>query len=102
MLDPDFKAKWCEALRSGDYQQGHRSLVIPAQPRRDSKEEPAFCCLGVALEILGWNRDCGGITYSRLQKEVGLDDSAQAHLMKMNDSMKRPFSEIADYIEKHL
>lgn len=42
---PEFKAKWTEALRSGEYPQGKRALQV----RGDSEE--GYCCLGVACEI---------------------------------------------------
>jgi hypothetical protein len=40
-LDPDFKAKWVAALRSGDYQQGTGNLDYMGK----------FCCLGVACRL---------------------------------------------------
>lgn len=44
-MEPALKAKWVDALRSGKYTQGHGYLL------KDSK----FCCLGVLLEIQGFN-----------------------------------------------
>ena len=35
------RAKWTEALRSGEYQQGRRAL----------RDGDAFCCLGVACDL---------------------------------------------------
>lgn len=43
-LDPEVKAKWVEALRSGRYKQGQHVLQTP-----DGK----FCCLGVYCDIAG-------------------------------------------------
>lgn len=41
-LDPEFKAKWTAALRSGEYKQGRSCL------RNDDYE---YCCLGVACHL---------------------------------------------------
>ena len=43
LLEPEFKAQWCAALRSGKYEQGTKNLL------KDGK----YCCLGVACEIQG-------------------------------------------------
>ena len=43
MIDPEFKAKWLEALRSGRYRQ--TSLML--------RDKVGFCCLGVACDISG-------------------------------------------------
>src|SRR6185503_10300407 len=48
-MNPEFKAKWLEALRSGRYQQATDVL-------RD--ESNCFCCLGVLADIIdptGWS-----------------------------------------------
>lgn len=42
-MNPEIKAKWIEALRSGKYKQGRGRL------QRDG----GFCCLGVLCDILG-------------------------------------------------
>lgn len=39
-IDPEFKAEWVAALRSGKYTQGQRGLV---------DTENNYCCLGVAV-----------------------------------------------------
>jgi hypothetical protein len=41
-LDPDVKAKWVAALRSGNYEQGYHLL----------KYDNRYCCLGVFCEIM--------------------------------------------------
>jgi hypothetical protein len=40
-MNPDIKAQWVAALRSGEYQQG-RSLL---------RREECFCCLGVLCDL---------------------------------------------------
>lgn len=44
-MNPDVKARWVAALRSGDYQQWTGRLRLPA----DGTDE--FCCLGVLCDI---------------------------------------------------
>lgn len=43
-MNPEIKAKWLEALRSGEYQQGRERLKSP-----DSN--PRYCCLGVLCDL---------------------------------------------------
>jgi hypothetical protein len=48
-MNPDVKAKWVAALRSGEYKQGPEWL---------QGESGCFCCLGVLCDILdpeGWH-----------------------------------------------
>lgn len=60
-IDPMFKKKWLKALRSDIYQQAEGALVRHAGPYGVdhppvgdiSTETHAFCCLGVAAEVLG-------------------------------------------------
>lgn len=44
MMNPDLKARWLAALRSGDYKQG---------PYRLETDDGRFCCLGVLCKVLG-------------------------------------------------
>ena len=48
-LDPDFKARWVAALRSGEYTQGHSRLY-------DSTDH-TLCCLGVGCLVSGIPRE---------------------------------------------
>ena len=110
-MDAQLKAKWIEALRSGDFKQGHAALFD------DVGEQKIFCCLGVLCETQGtqWGdigdqgqlgsiqvRDIGR---SFLSKEAldhfGLTEDQQVTLATMNDDGS-DFSEIADYIESNL
>ena len=111
------RRKWVEALRSGDYQQGRRSL----RPTNDT-----YCCLGVACDVLsnenqGWEANQGEFWFYRsdgslvarelpsevrdmlgLQTAVGnmtkLDWRLGKSLASMNDEGST-FEEIADIIE---
>lgn len=97
-MDAELKTKWVKALRSGDYEQGKNSL------RKNDK----YCCLGVLCEIQG--ADFGEIKekygtlslcYSPPQFLGGIPRNIRSKIVSMNDS-GASFSEIADYIEKHL
>lgn len=120
-LDPELKARWLFALRSGHYEQGDSELCT----RVDDEDGDKFkhCCLGVLANVYG-------LENSRIAGECGLDDvglhdllgrwSAQGDndhsfcleavdthttwqrkLAAMNDSGKS-FAEIADFIEANL
>lgn len=104
MINPEFKAKWVAALRSGEYTQGTGNLY---NPYSDS-----YCCLGVAGLLNGLSKEdmefksnpdtdyvykkvCPGISYGEEMQE----------LIRMNDGVgatKANFNEIADHIEKYL
>jgi hypothetical protein len=102
-LDPEFKAKWAEALRSGKYKQGQGELLT---------ELNEYCCLGVAAMVLGVDKGLLrnlGTLYDRILKtEVPRpihgscnDNIVVSKLTSMNDTGKS-FSEIADWIEENL
>ena len=107
-LDPEFKAKWVKALRSGRYKQGTSRL------RTKTGGEIRYCCLGVAYNIAtngsGWTEGSFGTYYtaSRQGAYLGrtdpftLPDSLQGKLAGMNDSGSWDFKRIADWIEKNL
>lgn len=106
--DPEVKRKWIEALRSGKYKQGYRSL----------HKEDTFCCLGVQLDAAGcewknsfWpifsvafinNEEIGTTTWSHSYcNKIGLTEQEMIDLFIINDRGET-FVEIADYIEKNL
>lgn len=103
--------KWCEALESGDYQQGRDVL----------KSHSGYCCLGVACNIINdkWS-------YNALEKKFshelgrsgdyedkwyylsnegrslfGLTIDDQTNLTRLNDQGSS-FLEIAAYIRKNI
>lgn len=100
--------RWADALRSGQYQQGHGALRT-----RDDQ----FCCLGVLCQVVapdGWTLDeetwhSTGEVYRSFGEvdippisilvEAGLTHSEAHKLATLNDSCGLTFSEIADIVE---
>ena len=110
------KAKWVEALRSGDYKQGTNRLRIGDE----------YCCLGVLCDVYrkitpgtNWivsgkdndnfhpnsyffhiymDRDNSHLL-PEIMDAVGMKRSYQFHLSEANDDMDMDFDEIADIIE---
>lgn len=91
-LDPELKAKWVEALRSGKYTQGKDRL----------QRSGCYCCLGVLQVIhpIPSETDDELLDITEATK-LGLNFTAQAVLAAMNDE-GRSFEQIADYIEDAL
>lgn len=119
-MDAELKAKWVQALRSGEYQQCNGLLRFE---RDDGKS--GYCCLGVLLDVQGaaWTQcenrsfdaSLGGSVFasaSDADKFVDalplklLTETQALELMNMNDgagvSKQCTFTEIADYIEREL
>ena len=115
MLDPEFKAKWVAALRSGEFTQASDALEL-------SKDGKVIgnCCLGVGCRVLGLTPDgheqpdfmrADATVHSfdgtwstlseRLLRQFGIDEDAAQYLANLNDG-GTSFSEIADYIEANL
>lgn len=100
-MTPQLKAKWIEALRSGEYKQTTGIL------RYVDNGEESFCCMGVLCEVVGVPRASVGYSFDGgLYEVAGLPASMlprerQAHLVTMNDHEEKTFSEIADWIETH-
>lgn len=131
-MKPEIKTKWVEALRSGQYQQGHDRLLNKAGQ---------YCCLGVLCDIVKrevrgfWDDSQKGIQFAFednpdechsgtqlpgfVAEYVGLASDQRdpevphpaipgrvAHLSTLNDGNgnidSRTFAEIADLIEQHL
>ncbi len=95
-MDPELKAQWVKALRSGEYRQGRELLKSSAG---------AFCCLGVLCDIQGAVFDNPLLFSMGMQTShvppvysggLGLND--QTYLAEKNDN-GQSFIEIADYIE---
>jgi hypothetical protein len=130
-MDAEIKAKWVQALRSGEFKQGVAKLHDP--------QDNTFCCLGVLCKVMGAEfgdaldyddeqisaSHCAHVPHigdrvlssgedqelkASVCKELGIPD--QAILIQMNDGHqphhnepeipRRSFAEIADYIEQNL
>jgi hypothetical protein len=115
-MNPEIRAQWAAALRSGKYQQGHAAL------RKDDE----LCCLGVLCDLAvkagvasaampgepgyPWAYD-GYIDYlpDSVKEWAGLRESnplvygpnapARDHLAILNDDYFWDFSQIADAID---
>lgn len=117
-LEPEFKQKWMEALKSGQYEQGKDYLYTEG---RDGK--PEYCCLGVAEAICGTPintmhqegdprelHDEDGKVVSEIAHMV--DSQAMDRLMELNDgkgainnpdhTRRHSFEEIALWINENL
>lgn len=104
-MDAELKAKWVEALRSGEYKQCQQYLRI----------DGGHCCLGVLWNVHGgrwYDMERGdGMIYGIAESDsTSLDDQLSKlgvgstqifDLISMNDGGKS-FAEIADYIEQNL
>lgn len=128
-MNPEIKTQWLEALRSGEYQQGHMAL------RNTSNQ---FCCLGVLCDLYAkahpeestdmlWSlKDTGtlywfggddGIPPAKIREWAGLPSQNPVILVKtadehiasspcvnisdLNDN-GMSFADIANYIEEQL
>lgn len=102
-MDPEVRAKWTAALRSGEYEQGTGTL-------RDANDR--YCCLGVLCDVAGMNwsamqeegvymvEGCYDYPPAELIESVKLTDDRVQTLVSLNDDTRAPFTEIADYIER--
>lgn len=100
-MNPDIKALWLEALRSGLYRQGRGRL-------RRSRNN-TFCCLGVLCDVIApkdWkNEKHQGFTNLpsvQIGIQAGLAGIEIRKLARLNDSDRVDFPEIADWIEQNL
>jgi hypothetical protein len=106
-MNPEIKAKWLEALRSGKYKQAEGRLKV----------NDTFCCLGVLCDISGlskWDGDyylnCVSVLPDEVAEWSGLGDKSpnvkeasgrNRSLAGLNDD-GNSFKEIADLIERYL
>lgn len=124
-IDPEVKAQWVAALRSGDYKQGDGYLCMV-----DDRGRERYCCLGVLSDLCPdvEKSPYGGTNYMQF-REPGVMDGRGTHLPStavdewagfdegmyniydkhgswttlhaLNDR-GHTFNEIADLIEEHL
>lgn len=120
-MDPIWKERWLEALRSGKYKQGRTAL------KTERGDKPAtYCCIGVLCQLLadeelleefppqtengrssfGYEGMYGMPHHSQMMNLVGVShwsvggsDESEGWLPALNDDFKLSFLEIADRIE---
>lgn len=103
------KAKWVEALRSGEFKQGRGAL----REENDKTGKTEYCCLGVlcAISPAVSKRQSGGNGYLTDESlaYAGFDNDIQHTLASLNDDgdldgtgKSWGFKRIATYIEKNL
>lgn len=117
-----YQEKWLQALESGEYAQCQGALM---RPSKDTSTNDSFCCLGVAADVLGEDRDTiqkfndlsrfGHVAASlRLRTSLGgLKDCIEVTandgepsdfldaLTELNDTAEWSFSQIAKYIREN-
>jgi hypothetical protein len=102
------KEKYLEALRSGDYNQIRTQLG-----GTDDDGNCGHCALGVLCVVAGYGISEGGIEILDPNTEDGYADGYQplykiistadvTNIWMMNDSEKKSFAEIADYVEEEV
>jgi hypothetical protein len=103
-MNKEIKNKWVVALRSGEYKQGKHLLRSTGN---------RYCCFGVLCDVLGqewvlkevfdakWTCD-GYSGWPPPLATAGIDRGHVDRLVSMNDDVGSAFSEISNYIEKHL
>lgn len=120
-LNPEAKAAWLTALRSGEYKQGQNRLHM-VEPISISGLD-RYCCIGVLCEVAIQHGasvlrhmipanifdpttyvydDSSTFAPHSVLSWANLDDWAQTELVKMNDNAIDDFETIADWIEENL
>lgn len=102
-LPKDFAEKWVKALRSGEYKQGRGHLF----------QYETYCCLGVACHIAGVseqlmieNNDdiltAACFFDTEIPKQLKSNADFCNLLVRLNDTTRKPFPEIADWLEQNV
>lgn len=103
-LPKEIKQKWLDALRSGQYEQGHGKLKT---------DDGKYCCLGVLQHCLDGECERGKAPTAEWAKGKGIEDRndlgfwnprvsycrSVAPLWRLNDEDRLSFTAIADIIE---
>lgn len=124
-MNPDARALWLEALRSGEYAQGRGQLT------RITNDEALHCCLGVLCEVAvragvelnvrevpltggvveRWYDEQENYPPQRVLDWAGLDSNnpqvrrpggESVTMSMLNDELGASFAEIADLVEEQL
>lgn len=114
IMKAEIKAKWVEALRSGEYRQGRGYL----------RNGGGFCCLGVLCDLAAkegigeWvgyppHFRCGDFSSDRLPPQAVLDwagltqmnpliSDSRLTASSLNDNSRFSFNKIAELIERNI
>ena len=106
-MNKEIKAKWLEALRSGNYAKAEGSLK-----KQNYKGTLCYCCLGVLQELLHpeeFTHRSGvfragllfGFPTETVTIEAQLDRTDQRRLAYINDN-SQGFNDVIKYIEENL
>lgn len=106
-MDKRVKKLWVDALKSGEYEQGHDRLLIPGD------KYDKFCCLGVLTDLyVRETKDSSVWTKNNylldelVVRWAGLDSDdpkiGKSFACIYNDEEKLSFKKIANLIEKNL
>lgn len=124
-MDPEVKAEWVQALRSGEYKQarGYLRRTLDRGAKEINTQPQGFCCLGVLTDLYckqtgkgSWGppnafgshfTSASSSSRTDLTQEVsywsGLDNGeVESELARKNDSGSYDFNQIADWIEEKL
>ena len=128
-MKPELKQAWIEALRSGKYEQG-TGLLKRDYSHMNTEAGATYCCLGVLLEVASEKGilevefckdlpESSGTSakvffendyYAHLRGEYTFDVrerleltyEQEAELISMNDTQRKSFLQIAEWIEENL
>ncbi len=100
ILDPLDKAKWLDALESGNYPQARNSLR-----KMDEADEciAAYCCIAVGVAALKPEyslRDKADT--SSAAEAIGINSYTKDWLVGLNDDKGYDFQSIAEFIRRNL
>lgn len=109
-MNPEVKKKWIEALRSGEYKQGHNALRVI------SEGGFGYCCLGVLCDLMKQSGLGDWVGFSdfmyadqiqrsypqfEILEKIDMSFEASRILSSMNDQ-GCSFEEISNWIEENL
>jgi hypothetical protein len=106
-MNPEVKARWVAALRSGEYRQGFGRLRRP-----EIGDAFCFCALGALIDLAAqegkvtWVQQCKESLFAphpAVHDWVGFgEEDVWEEVIRMNDDELEPFDAIADWIDANL
>lgn len=109
-MNRKIRSLWIKALESGRYKQARTRLVVK------KNKHYSYCCLGVLCRVAGarfsqdgvpslgdmHNADLEGRLADAFLDHVKLSDLDQSELIRLNDTEKATFKDIAKWIRKNV